>query len=243
MPGFAGVKRLLPFVVLLSASCVSKPDLPTDIRSETHRIEVGRENVAVDFYYRPARTARPLAVVVHGFLANKDRMAHWGVRLAREGFIVALPTNPTYANDERNTAAIVGLVDQGRAGRWPVSAKTDGRVVLVGFSRGGFETMLAASELGDAVKAWVGLDPVDRNGKGRAAAAGVRVPGLALLADPAPLNANGNARGMLSVYAGELEVVRVTNAGHLDGESPQRSGKFAEFERRTTVFLRRVFEM
>jgi len=237
------VKRWLRFVVLLSAGCVGKPDLPADIRSGTHRIEVGRESVAVDFYYRPARTARPLAVVVHGFLAHKDRMAHWGVRLAREGFIVAVPTNPTYANDERNTAAIVGLVDQGRAGRWPVGAKTDGRVALVGFSRGGFETILAAADLGEAVKAWVGLDPVDRNGKGRAAAAKVRAPGLALLADPAPLNANGNAHGMLSTYDGELAVVRVREAGHLDAESPRRNGKFDEFERRAVDFLRRVFDM
>jgi pimeloyl-ACP methyl ester carboxylesterase len=237
------VKRALLFVVLLSAGCVSKPDLPADVRRETHRIEVGRERVAVDFYYRPARTARPLAVVVHGFLANKDRMAHWGVLLAREGFVVALPTNPTYANDERNTTAIVGLVKQGLAGRWPVGTKTDGRMALVGFSRGGFETMLAAAELGCVVNAWVGLDPVDRNGKGRVAAAKVRAPGLALLADPAPLNANGNARGMLSAYGGELEVVHIRDTGHLDAESPRGSGKFAEFERRTLAFLRRVFEM
>jgi pimeloyl-ACP methyl ester carboxylesterase len=234
--------RALLFALLLSG-CVSVPDIPPEIRKETHRVEIGRENVAVDFYFRPGKTPRPLAVVVHGFLANKDRMAHWGVLLAREGFIVALPTNPTYANDERNTAAIVGLVKMGRAGRWPIDAKSDSRVALVGFSRGGFETILAAAELGGDVEAWVGLDPVDRNGQGRAAAAKVRAPGLALLAEPAPLNAHGNARGMLSVYAGRLEVVRVPQAGHLDAESPRRGGKFAVFEERVSRFLRRVFEM
>jgi pimeloyl-ACP methyl ester carboxylesterase len=170
-------------------------------------------------------------------------MAHWGVLLAREGFIVAVPTNPTYANDDRNTAAVVGLVKMGRAGRWPIDAKTDSRVALVGFSRGGFETILAAAELGGDVEAWVGLDPVDRNGQGRAAAAKVRAPGLALLAEPAPLNALGNARGMLSVYAGRLEVVRVPQAGHLDAESPRPNRKFGEFRRPVLEFLRRVFEM
>jgi pimeloyl-ACP methyl ester carboxylesterase len=233
-------RRALLFALLLSG-CVSVPDIPPEIRKETHRVELGRENVAVDFYFRPGKTPRPLAVVVHGFLANKDRMAHWGVLLAREGFIVAVPTNPTYANDDGNTAAVVDLVNLGRAGRWPIDANTDSRVALVGFSRGGFETILAAAELGGDVEAWVGLDPVDRNGKGCAAAAKVRVPGLALLADPAPLNANGNARGMLSVYRGELEVVRVPQAGHLDAESPQRGGKFADFEERAVNFLRRVF--
>jgi hypothetical protein len=63
------------------------------------------------------------------------------------------------------------------------------------------------------------------------------------LAEPAPLNALGNARGMLSVYAGRLEVVRVPQAGHLDAESPRRGGQFAKFEERVSRFLRRVFEM
>lgn len=234
------MKHLLLAVALCASGCVSKPDLPADIRKETRRVQIGRENVSVDFYHRADSKPRPMAVIVHGFLANKERMAHWGVILAREGFIAAVPTNPTRANDHRNTAAIVGLVQAGRAGQWPVVGRTDGRVVLVGFSRGGFETILAAAELGDAIDAWVGLDPVDRNGKGKSAAAKVRVPGLALLADPAPLNANGNARGMLSRYAGLLEVVRVPDTGHLDAESPQRKEKFGPFEERVLGFLRRT---
>ncbi len=229
--------------VLLLSGCVSAPEIPPEIGKETHRVEAGGESLSVDFYFRPAKTPRPLAVVVHGFLADRDRMAHWGVLLAREGFVAAVPTNPTYANDERNAAAIAGLVKAGRAGEWPVGVTPDGRVALVGFSRGGFETMLAAAEAGEAVEAWIGLDPVDRNGQGRAAAAKVRAPGLALLAEPAPLNANGNARGMLSAYSGKLEVVRVSGAGHLDAESPRRGGKFAEFEKRAVDFLRRVFKL
>ena len=228
-------------MVLFLVGCVSRPEIPPDIRKETHRVALGREYIEVDFYHRPSKQTRPLAVVAHGFLANKDRMAHWGLVLAREGFIVAVPTNPTCANDERNAAALVALVERGRSARWPVAARPDGRVVLVGFSRGGFETMLAASALGDKVGAWVGLDPVDRDGKGTAAAAKVRVPGLALLADPQPLNANGNARPMLDAYAGPLEAVAVPGAGHLDGESPRRGGRFAEFENRVIRFLRSVF--
>ncbi len=226
---------------LLSAGCVTAPEIPPEIRKETHRVEVRGESLSVDFYFRPGNTPRPLAVVAHGFLANKDRMAHWAVSLASQGFLVAVPTNPTFANDDRNTEALVGLVELGCAGRWPVSVRADGRVALIGFSRGGYETILAAAQLGQVVGAWVGLDPVDRNGKGRAAAAKVHAPGLALLADPAPLNANGNARGMLSAYAGSLEVVRVPGAGHLDAESPRRIGKFAEFEQPGLDFLRLVF--
>lgn len=235
------MNRFLLILVLAVCGCVSKPDIPAGIRKETHRINAGRENVSVDFYYRPGDKPLPMSVVVHGFLANKGRMAHWGLILAREGFVVAVPDNPTRANDDRNTAAIVGLVKAGRAGKWPVAAKTDGRFALVGFSRGGFETILAAAELGDAVDAWVGLDPVDRNGKGRIAACKVRAPGLALLADPAPLNASGNARGMLCCYVGPLEIVRVPGANHLDAESPQRKKKFSMFEHRVVRFLRDKF--
>ena len=234
------MNRLLLAVVLSASGCVSQPDVPADIRKETRSVQVGREDVPVDFYYRADGGPGPMAVIVHGFLANKERMAHWGVALAREGFVAAAPSNPTRANDERNTAAIVGLVQAGRAGQWPVPAKTDGRVVLVGFSRGGLETLLAGAQLGDAIDAWVGLDPVDRNGKGKTAAAKMRVPGLALLADPAPLNANGNARGILLHYAGPLEVVRLPDTGHLDVESPRRKEKFALFEQRVLGFLQKT---
>ena len=117
----------------------------------------------------------------------------------------------------------------------------DGRAVLVGFSRGGFETILAAAELGDRIDAWIGLDPVDRSAKGQTVATKVRVPGLALLADSQPLNANGNAHPMLDAYAGSLEVIAFPDAGHLDAESPRRGGKFSEFESRVIRFLRAVF--
>lgn len=234
------MNRPLLLLAAFLAGCVTAPEIPPEIRKETHRMKTGDESVCVDFYFRPTNEPRPLAVVVHGFLANKDRMAHWGMILAREGFLVAVPTNPTFANDERNTAAIVGLVRTNRAGRWPVPVRGDGRVVLVGFSRGGFETLLASAELGEAVDAWVGLDPVDRNGEGIAAAAKIRVPGLALLADPAPLNANGNAHKMLSSYGGPLELVRLPQTGHLDAESPQREDKFFRFEERVLRFLRRT---
>ena len=137
---------------LLLAGCVGTPEIPPEVRKETHRVKASGESVAVDFYFRPGPSPRPLALVVHGFLANKERMAHWGLVLAREGFIVAVPNNPTYANDDCNTAAIVALLQNGHAGQWPISAVPDGRAVLVGFSRGGFETILAAAELGDRIE-------------------------------------------------------------------------------------------
>lgn len=234
------MKRAFLVFALSAAGCVTAPEIPADIRVQTRRVEVGGEVFPVDFYYRTGAQRGPLAVVVHGFLADKERMAHWGLILAREGFVAAVPTNPTFANDDRNTAGIVGLVRAGNAGRWPVPVRGDGRAVLVGFSRGGYETLLAAAELGSAVDAWVGLDPVDRDGKGTAAVRKIRVPGVALMADPAPLNANGNARRMLAGYAGPLEVVRIPDSAHLDAESPRRGGEFDSFRTGVLVFLNRV---
>jgi pimeloyl-ACP methyl ester carboxylesterase len=234
------MKRLLLLLSLVLAGCVTAPRLPDGLVRETHRVEVGGERMSVDFYFRPGQTPRPLAVVAHGFLADKQRMAHWGVMLAHTGFIAAVPTHPTLAHDARNTAALAGLVRAGRAGRWPVAAQTDGRVALVGFSRGGFETLLVAADLGEEIEAWVGLDPVDHRRRGQAVAPQVRVPGLALLAEPSALNARGNAQAMLAEYGGPLRVVSVPGSGHLDVESPRRPG-FAVFENETRAFLWRVF--
>lgn len=240
LPRIARVSRVLLLLSVLVAGCVTAPEIPREIRKETRCVRAGEETVSVDFYYRPVDQPRPFVVVVHGFLANKERMAHWGVLLAEEGFVAAVPTNPTFANDNRNASAIVALVEAGRSGHWPVPMQNDGRAVLVGFSRGGYETLLAAAELGNAVDAWIGLDPVDRDGKGMAAARKARLPGLALLADPAPLNANGNAHRMLSAYAGPLEISHVPGAGHLDAESPGRNGRSGLFRSRALAFLERA---
>ena len=89
------MNRALLLAFMLATGCVSRPDMPPDIRKETHRVSLGRENVAVDFYHRSGASARPLAVVAHRFFADKNRMAQWTVILVRAGFLVAAPTSPT----------------------------------------------------------------------------------------------------------------------------------------------------
>jgi pimeloyl-ACP methyl ester carboxylesterase len=233
------VKRTLLLLALVLAGCATRPAIPEGIVKETHQVGIGRERLAVDFYYRPGRGPRPLAVAVHGFLANRGRMGNWGVMLAEAGFVAAVPSQPTPANDKRNIAAVVGLVEAGRAGHWPVPVRSDGRIVLVGFSRGGFETLSAAAGLGDGVRAWIGLDPVDRDGRGAAIASQVNIPGLALLAEPSALNARGNAWSMLADYAGPLRLKTIAGSGHLDAESP-RNEIFEKFRREVRQFLLEV---
>jgi pimeloyl-ACP methyl ester carboxylesterase len=158
--------------------------------------------------------------VAHGFTRSKRYMAGWGADLAARGMVVAVLTQPYLAKHQRNAQAIADLADLGRAGEWPVAARGNGKVALVGYSMGGLTTLLAASKIARPIDAWVGLDPVDFEGRGAVAAARLRAPGLALIAEPAPFNRDGNAQPMLKRYGGELQVLKVVGASHMDAEYP-----------------------
>lgn len=226
--------------VLLLTACVTRPDIPADVVKSSRVMVSGKDRLAVDFYY-PANTKRaPMVIVMHGFLGRKESMSHWGVALARAGMIVAVPTGPAIVDPARNAQAVVDLARWGRGGQWPVPVAQSGRLALVGFSKGGLETIMAASLLKPSADAWVGLDPVDRQRQGESAARVVRAPGLALLADASALNDNGNARMMLSKYGGTLRVISVEGSNHLDAESPRggpANEKFEVFQRETVRFL------
>lgn len=219
-----GVLALLGVAV----TCTVPPALPGGVVKETHQVVCAGERVTVDFYFQPGALPRPQVVVAHGFTRSRRYMAGWGMALAERGMIAAVPTQPRLAAHARNGRALAALVEQGRAGQWPVAARGDGRSALVGFSMGGLTTLLAAAALAEPVTAWVGLDPVDMNGQGSGAAAKVRSPGLALLAEPAPFNLEGNARSMLAAYAGSLQVLKVQGATHCEPEWPtDRLGQIA----------------
>ena len=183
---------------------------------------------------------------MHGFLGRKESMSHWGVALASKGMIVAVPTGPAIVDPERNAQAVADLARWGRGGQWPVPVEPNGRIALVGFSKGGLETIMAASRLKPSAHAWVGLDPVDRWQQGEYAARAIRSPGLALLADASALNDNGNARKMLSKYGGTLRLITVIGSNHLDAESPRggpANEKFAVFQRETVCFLQSALDV
>lgn len=234
------IKHLLLLAALLLSACVTRPDIPANVVKSSRVMVSGKDRLSVDFYY-PANAKRaPMVIVMHGFLGRKESMSHWGVALARARMIVAVPTGPAIVDPERNAQAVADLARWGRGGQWPVPVAPNGRLALVGFSKGGLETIMAASMLKPSADAWVGLDPVDRQQQGESAARAVRAPGLALLADASALNDNGNARMMLSKYGGTLRVISVEGSNHLDAESPrggQENEKFAVFLRETVSFL------
>lgn len=199
-------------------TCTTSPKLAAGVVKRSGTVDCEGTTVAVDFYFRDDGVKRPGVVVAHGFMRSKRYMAGWGAALAERGMVVAVVTQPYVAKHARNAKAIEAVVAAGRRQEWPVAV--DGRMGLMGFSMGGLTTLLAASRMEEPVAAWVGLDPVDFEGKGAAVAGRVKAAGLALLAEPAPFNLEGNALSMLADYGGEVTVWRVAGATHCDPESP-----------------------
>jgi len=70
-------------------------------------------------------------------------------------------------------------------------APADLPIVLVGFSAGGLASLLSARDV-VGLSGWIGLDPVDQRGQGKAAAPALGVPSLILRAPPSGCNADGN---------------------------------------------------
>lgn len=183
-----------------------------------------------------------IIVVAHGFTRSKRYMAGWGGHLAGEGFFVAVPTQPAFADHALNGRFLAALVEKYRDKR---------RVALMGFSMGGLTTLLATTHT--PVDAWVGLDPVDMNGKGKEAATKLKAPSALLLAEPGPWNKQGNAQAIADAIPGEKEVLRIPGATHLDAEWPtDLLGQLAcgfvdekrqrQFREKATQFLKKTLQ-
>lgn len=205
-------------VLLFVATCTTAPKLPEGVVKQSRTVDCAGTSVRVDFYFRESAAARPGVVVAHGFSRSRRHMAGWGVALVERGMVVAVLTQPHWAGHMRNADAIARLAEAGRRGEWPTLV--NGRMGLVGFSMGGLTTLLAATRMENSVDAWVGLDPVDFEGKGAATAGRVKAPGLVLLAEPAPFNRHGNGVAMVKNYGGPLKAAKVKGATHCDPESP-----------------------
>lgn len=205
-------------LMLGGVTCTTAPKLAAGVVKRSGTVDCEGTEVKVDFYFREDGKKRPGVVVTHGFLRSKRYMAGWGAALAERGIVAAVVTQPYVAKHVRNAKAIEAVVAAGRRQEWPVAVSD--RMGLMGFSMGGLTTLVAASRMEEPVDAWVGLDPVDFDGKGAAVAGRVKSKGLALLAEPAPFNREGNALTMLADYGGDLTVWRVVGATHCDPEVP-----------------------
>lgn len=247
---FAGM--FAPGMVLLCCSCQTPTTTaPKRVATPSRRIKLTGKEVPVDFYLPKGVRSAPVVIVAHGFARSRLNMSGWGGLLASNGFIVAIPDLPAFADREQNSRAIselLDLINKGEATPQPTPA---GGAALIGFSMGGLSTLLAAST-NHTVRCWIGLDPVDTGKKGAHAAASLSIPCAVLRAEPAAWNMRGNARQLTKALSGPFFTLRVKAGTHSDPEDPTDSlaellcGKSDArrhqiFERYTLATLRAVF--
>lgn len=236
-------------VLFLIACHTTPPPLPPHVLRQTQPISLTGKTVAVDFYLPERADGAPVVIVAHGFSRSRRYMAGWGGLLADHGFIVAVLDQPSFTGKVQNARAIADLLDAIRSGRVKLPAKPGPQSALVGFSMGGYSTLLATTRTG--VDAWVGLDPVDFDGRCAEVALHAKFPAAILRAEPAAWNRHGNARGILSVLQSPHFALKVRGATHCDVEWPcDLAGQIAcgrtdirrhaVFERYTLAFLQAV---
>lgn len=244
-------RRLIVALLLLSvlywASRTEAPSLPGSVSKETRQLMLAGRSVAVTFYLPADRPTAPLVIVAHGFTRSKRYMAGWGIELAAQGFLAAVPTQPALADHDLNARALAELVTQLRSHAVPLKVRCNGKVALMGHSMGGLTTLLAAAKT--PVEAWVGLDPVDMNGSGAKPAAGLTIPCAILRAEPEVWNLQGNATRLIAALHAPKLCLLVRGGTHLDCESPTdllgqlacgfvHAPQQATFHRYATAFLR-----
>jgi dienelactone hydrolase len=198
---------------------IPKMPLPAGVTKRTEQIALTGQSVAVDFYLPPAPGPAPVVVIAHGFTRNRKTMAGWGDMLAREGFVAVVPDLPSLADHARNGRALAELLAEVQAGQLIPPPKPSGHAAMVGFSAGGFWTLLAAAG-NTNVSCWVGLDPVAMGPSATRAAESLAIPCFVLRAKPAPWNANGCARQTFATLPGPAFSLAVKNATHVDAENP-----------------------
>jgi predicted dienelactone hydrolase len=197
------------------------PDLPAPpgVGFHTETVQLTGKGVKVDLFL-PARVeGAPLVVISHGFSRNRRTMTGWGGMLAAKGFVVAALDLPALADHDRNGRALNELLLQLREGHLLGNIKPSSRTALVGFSAGGLWTLLAASRDTNVV-CWVGLDPVGLGRMGTRPERELQIPSFVLRAEPAPWNANGNAKEIFESLPGPALSLIVKDATHVDPENP-----------------------
>jgi hypothetical protein len=151
-------------------------------------------------------------ILAHGFQGNRASMVGWAEHLASWGLEVFTPDlcHATIFDSDhaQNGADLVALREHLRLRE----------VVYAGYSAGGLAALVATAD-DRAALAVLGLDMVDNDGLGAAAAPGIVVPAHDIAAEPAMCNSSGNGIAAFEA-APSGRVLRVTEADHCDFQSP-----------------------
>lgn len=193
--------------------------VPEGIHQHTQTVRLAGKTVKVDCFFPQTDGAARAVIVAHGFSRNRKTMAGWGCWLAQEGFLAVVPDLPYWADHAGNARALAELLTQVQAGELYPPLRVTSQAALVGFSAGGWSSLLVAAG-NTNVGCWVGLDPVGMGRQTQEAAAKLAIPCFVLRAEPAPWNAHGNARELFAGLPGPAVSLVVRNATHVDAENP-----------------------
>lgn len=186
---------------------------PTSALTDTGSFAAGGGCTLEYTRYRPdGEQSDVLVLLVHGFARSQSQMAGWASHWASWGAEVVTPNmcalrpfNTDHPANGRHLAALAEQLADGRT------------VILAGHSAGALAAVLAAEDVQPA--ALLALDPVDADGLGAAAAAGITAPIAGLFGVPMDCNADRNGVAMLSP-APDATLYQIFDAGHCDFESP-----------------------
>lgn len=164
-----------------------------------------------DLYTPMGEAEAPVVVLAHGFQGNRGTMtgwaehwASWGVRVIAPDLCHATIFDTDHPQNGADLQALVGALGLGP-------------VIYAGYSAGGLAAVIAGSDDASAV-AVLGLDMVDADGLGAAAAPGIGSPAFDIVGEPSQCNTTNNGLAVFQAAGGQA--LRVTDADHCDFQSP-----------------------
>ncbi len=156
-------------------------------------------------------------IFTHGFMRGQHHMVGWAQHLASWGLTVITP-ELCHATAFDTDHVQNGVDLQNLA----ASVDVGGGTLYIGHSAGGLASFLASAADPNAL-AVLGLDPVDADGLGVGAAAGLAIPTSAILGDGSACNSQNNGLAMATA-APDHQVFGIPGADHCSFESPTDGG-------------------
>jgi len=185
----------------------------------TERAEMSGITSSVDIYRPSERETQRVAILAHGFWRNRSRQRDLGRDLAAAGIVALAPDLPSVVDYWSNADAVIELVREIERGAFGLAPLPRSRIVLIGTSAGAVATLIAASKL-RGLAGWIGLDPVDRSGIARHAAARLDTPAIVLLGDASICNLFRSGRAIAEAAPTLIRADRIRGASHCDFEGP-----------------------
>lgn len=220
------------FVMLVLLACVPAAGAEEAGRFVARVRQEGKVEMAVDGFLPVGRKPALVVVIAHGFTQSGAFHANQARRLAKEGYVVLVPTLARFANHAGHGKDLVALLDWADRQRTVPDSPLYGRVrvdraAVCGHSAGGLSALLVAAA-DKRFRVLVLLDAVDWQGMGVKAAAGLKIPVLSVCAEPSKWNANGSPLKLAAAMPEPARTVRIPGANHMDAQDPaSRLGEWA----------------